>query len=70
MPRSRKRHICFLIDYEKAFDQVKHHKLIEPHHNIKIGEQDIRDIKNLSWNGELDLGVITSTIQHIFSPTI
>lgn len=40
--------LCFL-DYEKAFDKVQHHKLMEILSTIDIDEKTIRCIKNLYW---------------------
>ena len=42
-------YICF-IDYEKAFDRVKHAKIIECMENLDIDEKDISLIRNLYWN--------------------
>ena len=39
-----------LIDYEKAFDRVKHVKIIECMDNQDIDGKDIRLIRNLCWN--------------------
>lgn len=41
--------LCF-IDYEKAFDKVKHDKLITILQNIGLDSRDINIIKNLYWN--------------------
>lgn len=42
-------HICF-IDYQKAFDRVKHQKLIKILRKIGIDDKDLRIIENLYWN--------------------
>uniref|UniRef100_A0A8D8VL77 Craniofacial development protein 2 n=2 Tax=Cacopsylla melanoneura TaxID=428564 RepID=A0A8D8VL77_9HEMI len=40
---------CF-IDYQKAFDRVKHNKMIEILQDSGIDGKDLRIIKNLYWN--------------------
>lgn len=40
--------ICF-IDFEKAFDRVKHEKMIECLNNIRIDGEDLRIISNINW---------------------
>ena len=44
-------YLCF-IDYEKAFDRVKHEKIIECMENLDIDGKDISliMIRNLYWN--------------------
>ncbi len=42
-------YLCF-IDYEKAFDRVKHAKIIECMENLDIDGKDISLIRNLYWN--------------------
>ena len=42
-------YLCF-IDYEKAFDIVKHAKIIECMENLDIDGKDISLIRNLYWN--------------------
>lgn len=42
-------HLCF-IDYQKAFDRVKHNKLIRLLQNIGLDTRDIKLIENLYWN--------------------
>uniref|UniRef100_A0A8D8UNP4 Craniofacial development protein 2 n=1 Tax=Cacopsylla melanoneura TaxID=428564 RepID=A0A8D8UNP4_9HEMI len=42
-------YICF-IDFEKAFDRIKHDKMIDILEDIGLNEKDIRIIKNLYWN--------------------
>ena len=44
-------YMCF-IDYEKAFDKVKHSKLIEILQNLNLDGKDIRLISNLYWSQE------------------
>uniref|UniRef100_A0A8D8S118 Craniofacial development protein 2 n=1 Tax=Cacopsylla melanoneura TaxID=428564 RepID=A0A8D8S118_9HEMI len=39
-----------LIDYQKAFDRVKHDKMVEVLKKIGISERDIQIIVNLYWN--------------------
>ncbi|XP_072402422.1 uncharacterized protein [Diabrotica undecimpunctata] len=41
-------YICF-IDYAKAFDNVKHEKIIEVLHKIGVDYKDIRTIASLYW---------------------
>ena len=41
--------MCF-IDYEKAFDRVQHHKLVEILKRLDIDQKDIRCIESLYWN--------------------
>ena len=40
----------WFIDYEKAFDRVKHVKIIECLENLDIDGKDISLIRNLYWN--------------------
>ena len=40
---------CF-IDYENAFDGVKHEKIIECMENLDIDGKGISFIRNLYWN--------------------
>ena len=42
-------HICF-IDYEKAFDKVKHGELLRILENLHLDGRDLRLIENLYWN--------------------
>lgn len=46
--------ICF-IDYEKAFDNVQHEKLIKVSERIGIEGNDLQVIRNLYWNQEAEL---------------
>ena len=48
--------MCF-IDYEKAFDKVRHSDLIEILQNINIDGKDIRLITNLYWNQQAAVNV-------------
>lgn len=41
--------LCF-VDYEKAFDRVEHHRLMQLLRNLDIDQKDIRCIENLYWN--------------------
>ena len=41
--------ICF-VDYEKAFDKVRHEILIDILKNLMLDGKDLRIIKNLYWN--------------------
>uniref|UniRef100_A0A8D8L8K4 Craniofacial development protein 2 n=1 Tax=Cacopsylla melanoneura TaxID=428564 RepID=A0A8D8L8K4_9HEMI len=41
-------YLCF-IDFEKAFDRIKHDKLIEILEDIGIDDKDVRIIRNLYW---------------------
>jgi len=41
-------YLCF-IDYSKAFDKVKHDKLIDILQSLDIDGKDIRIIRNLYW---------------------
>ena len=49
--------LCF-IDFEKAFDRVKHKDLIKMLQNIGVDGKDLRLIRNLYWNqvGALRIG--------------
>ena len=47
--KKKKMFICF-IDYTKAFDRVKHNKLIEVLGKYDIPQEEIRLISNLYWN--------------------
>ena len=40
---------CF-IDYEKAFDRVKHGEMVKMLENIGVDGKDVRLVKNLYWN--------------------
>ena len=41
--------ICF-IDYSKAFDKVKHEKLVEMLNQLDIDGKDLRVLRNLYWD--------------------
>lgn len=45
---NRNLYLCF-IDYKKAFDNVKHRKLVDILQKIGIGRKECRLIKNLYW---------------------
>ena len=47
--KKKQLHICF-IDYAKAFDRVKHEKLIEIMTKAEIPQHEIRLITNLYWD--------------------
>ena len=47
--KKKQLHICF-IDYAKAFDNVKHEKLIEIMTKAEIPQHEIRLIANLYWD--------------------
>lgn len=40
---------CF-FDYQKAFDEVKHDKLIGILNIVEVDKRDLRIINNLYWN--------------------
>ena len=42
-------YICF-VDYEKAFDKVRHQDLLEILEEQGLDGKDLRLIKNLYWN--------------------
>ena len=42
-------YLCF-IEYEKAFDRVKHEKIIESMENLDLDGKDINMIRNMYWN--------------------
>ena len=48
--------MCF-IDYEKAFDKVRHSQLIEILQNINIDGRDIRLITNLYWSQQAAVNI-------------
>ena len=41
-------HICF-VDYTKAFDRVKHSKMVECLQEIGIDEEDLQIITKMHW---------------------
>lgn len=45
---------CF-VDYEKAFDRVRHNRLIERLLQAGVDEKDIRIIKNLYWRQKAEI---------------
>ena len=55
-------YICF-VDFEKAFDRVKHTKLIEILSNIGVYKDDIRIIQSLYWEQEASVRVGSETIR-------
>ena len=38
------------VDYEKAFDKMKHNDLMKMFERLEIDGKDLRIIKNLYWN--------------------
>ena len=46
--KSKKLYLCF-VDYQKAFDRVKHDKLIEIMEKSEIPDLERRLIVNLYW---------------------
>ncbi|XP_073823143.1 uncharacterized protein [Musca autumnalis] len=56
--------MCF-VDYEKAFDTVKHDKLMEILTSIGIENNDIRCIKNLYWNQTASVEVSGETTDEV-----
>ena len=42
-------YVCF-IDYEKAFDTVKHGEIVKMLEDIGVDGKDVRLVKNLYWN--------------------
>lgn len=52
--------LCFL-DYEKAFDRVQHHKLIQLLRKLDIDQKDIRCIENLYWYQNAQIKVDNNT---------
>ena len=59
-------YICF-VDYEKAFDKVRHQDLLEMLQEIGLDGKDLRLIKNLYWNQRAGVRVSgeVSELQHI-----
>ena len=61
--KGRKLYLCF-VDYQKAFDRVKHDKLAEIMEKIEVPELEWRLMINLywrqhasvRWNGEVSRG--------------
>lgn len=51
---------CF-IDYRKAFDCVKHHKMIEILKETGVDQQEIKIISNLYWHQVAEVRVETAT---------
>src|SRR6266516_4305149 len=46
--KGKKLYLCF-VDYQKAFDRVKHNKLIEVMGKAGLPELELRLIKNIYW---------------------
>lgn len=57
-------HTCF-IDYQKAFDNVQHDKLMEILKNIGLEDNDRRIIGNLYWNQTASLRIQGETTEDI-----
>jgi len=55
---------CF-IDYRKAFDMVRHNKLIEVLRSTSIDEHDINIITELYWNQNAEIRVEYSTSESV-----
>ena len=49
-------HMCF-IDYEKAFNKVKHSDLIEILQTVNLDGKDVRIINNLYWSQEAAVNI-------------
>ena len=49
-------YMCF-IDYEKAFDKVKHSDLIEILQNLNLDGKDVRIINNLYWSQQAAVNI-------------
>lgn len=45
----RKLYVCF-VDYRKAFDRIKHDKLVQILHEIGLEGREITIIRNIYWN--------------------
>ena len=48
---NKKLYICF-VDFEKAFDRIKHEDLMKMLEDLKVDGKDLRLIKNLYWKQE------------------
>ena len=48
---NKKLYICF-VDFEKAFDRIKHDDLMKMLEELKVDGKDLRLIKNLYWKQE------------------
>jgi hypothetical protein len=53
---NRKLYVAF-IDYEKAFDRVRHHKMLEVLKAIGVDKEDLRLIQALYWNQKANLQI-------------
>lgn len=56
--------ICF-VDYEKAFDKVRHSKLIEILQKLDINQKDLRCIQKLYWEQKAVIRVGTELSEEI-----
>src|SRR5215469_13381289 len=52
-------YLCF-VDYEKAFDKVKHEDLMKMLERLEIDGKDLRIIKNLYWNQKVAVKIMMS----------
>ena len=57
--------LCFL-DYEKAFDRVQHHKLMQILRKLDLDKKDIRCIENLYWHQTAQLKIDNSMSNPIY----
>lgn len=55
---------CF-IDFEKAFDRVKHDKLVKILQEVGIDDRDLQIIKNLYWNQQASVKIGQNTSETI-----
>ena len=63
---NKKLYICF-VDFEKAFDKVKHEDLIKMLEELELDGKDLRLIKNLYWKQEASVRLVNgdSKVQSI-----
>ena len=59
-------YVC-IVDYERAFDKVRHQDLFEILEEIGVDGKDLRLMKNLYWNQRVGVRVFSevSDLQHI-----
>lgn len=53
---NRKLYVAF-IDYEKAFDRVRHHEMMEVLKAIRVDKEDLRLIQALYWNQNANIRI-------------
>lgn len=53
----RKDVFAYFIDYEKAFDRIRHEKLIKILEEQSIDNKNIRIIKNLYWKQKMNIQI-------------